>query len=214
MTDWIADLFRDPELLRMGHGQRAADLNLGLGWVYYGLVRALRPTTVVVIGSYRGFVPLVLGKALADNVEGGRVAFVDPSLVDDFWTDPARVRAHFARYGVTNVTHHLHTTQRFVETPAYRELSGIGLLFVDGYHTAEQAAFDHGAFRDKLSPDGVVLFHDSAAVRRTRIYGPDRAYEHRVTDYVAELRRDPAVQVFDLPLAAGVTLVRKVAGGS
>ncbi len=214
MTDWIAHLFRDPELLRMGHGQRAADLNLGLGWVYYGLARVLRPTTVVVIGSYRGFVPLVLGKALADNVEDGQVVFVDPSMVDDFWTDPARVRGHFARFGVTNVTHHLHTTQQFVETPAYRELSGIGLLFVDGYHTAEQAAFDYAAFRDKLSPDGVVLFHDSAAVRRTRIYGPERAYEHRVTDYLAELKRDPALQVFDLPFAAGVTLVRKVAGGS
>ena len=39
---WIADLFRHPELLRMGHDQRSEDLNLGLGWLYYGLARVQR----------------------------------------------------------------------------------------------------------------------------------------------------------------------------
>ena len=91
MNDWIATLFQQPDLLRMGHGQRSEDLNLGLGWLYYGLTRAIRPSTIVAIGSFRGFVPLVLGKASQDNVENGRVYFIDPSLVDDFWKDPARV---------------------------------------------------------------------------------------------------------------------------
>ena len=59
MHDWIAHLFRDKDMLRMGHGQRVEDRNLGLGWVYYALARLLRPEKVVVIGSYRGFAPLV-----------------------------------------------------------------------------------------------------------------------------------------------------------
>ena len=210
MTDWIEALFADPELTRMGHAQRAADANLGLGWVYYGLARTIRPSTAVVIGSYRGFVPLVLAKALADNAEGGRVVFIDPSLVDDFWTDPARVADHFARHGADNVRHYQMTTQEFADTAAYRNLTNVGLLFVDGMHTLEQARFDHAAFRDKLTSDAVVLFHDSARVLKTRIYGPERAYEHRVVDYINELKRDPGYQVFDLPFAAGVTLVRRV----
>ena len=53
----------------MGHNQRAEDLNLGLGWLYYGLARLIHPKSAVVIGSYRGFVPLLLGRALRDNVE-------------------------------------------------------------------------------------------------------------------------------------------------
>ena len=98
MKDWIAKLLDYRDLAGMGHLQRVEDANLGLGWIYYGLARVIRPKQVVVIGSYRGFVPLVLGKALADNLDGGRVIFIDPSFVDDFWKDPQSVRAHFAHF--------------------------------------------------------------------------------------------------------------------
>ena len=99
-TNWIERLFSEPDLQRMGHGQTAADLNLGLGWLYYAQARTLRPTRAVCIGSWRGFVPLLLAKALQDNGDGGRVTFIDPSLVDDFWTDPLRVRQWWARFGI------------------------------------------------------------------------------------------------------------------
>ena len=82
MNEWIAALFRDHELTRMGHAQSVEDLNLGLGWLYYGLARAMRPATVVVIGSYRGFAPMMFGRALADNGGGGQVHFIDPSHVE------------------------------------------------------------------------------------------------------------------------------------
>src|SRR5271166_6497324 len=47
----------DPEMIQqifdhakpLGHGEKLVDLNLGFGFVYYGLVRALRPEHVVVI---------------------------------------------------------------------------------------------------------------------------------------------------------------------
>ncbi len=210
MTDWIAALFQHRDLTRMGHGQRVEDLNLGLGWLYYALARVLRPARVVVIGSFRGFVPLVLGKALVDNTEGGSVDFIDPSLVDDFWKDPQRVRDHFASFGITNVRHFLMTTQQFVETDAYRDLADVGIVFVDGYHSEEQARFDYEAFRDRLAPDGIVLFHDSTRLRVSGIYGAGRAYEHRVKCFLDGLKRDPALQVLDLPFADGVTLVRKI----
>lgn len=53
LTAWIARLYRHPDLLRMGHNQSAEDLNLGLGWIYYGFARLLRPARAVVIGSRR-----------------------------------------------------------------------------------------------------------------------------------------------------------------
>lgn len=213
MTDWIAALFQHRDLTRMGHFQRAEDRNLGLGWLYYALARVLRPAHAVVIGSYRGFVPLVLGKALADNSEGGVVTFIDPSFIDEFWTDPQRVRTYFAGFGVTNVHHHRMTTQQFVESEPYRGLSCVGLVFVDGYHSEEQARFDYEAFRDLLAPDGIILFHDSVRFRVSRMYGPDREYTHRVKCFIEVLKHDPGLQVFDLPFGDGVTLVRKVAPG-
>jgi hypothetical protein len=212
---WIARLFQNQDLLKMGHGQRAEDQNLGLGWVYYAFARMVRPQTIVSIGSWRGFVPMVLGKALADNGEGGEVVFIDPSMVDDFWKDPSAVKAHFAAHGLTNIRHFMNTTQEFVETDAYRRLGPVGILFVDGYHSVEQARFDYEAFRDKLTDDGIVFFHDSILVRRAAMYGPDRVYEHRVVEYMDELKKDPALQVFDLAFAGGVTLVQRApaAGG-
>jgi predicted O-methyltransferase YrrM len=209
MQNWIERLFQDPELLRMGHAQRSADLNLGLGFVYYGLARALRPQRIVVIGSWRGFVPLIFGKALADNVEGGEVWFIDPSLADDFWTDPEAVRAHFASFGVQNVRHFRMTTQEFVACEAYAWLDDVGLVFVDGYHSVEQVRFDWEAFADRIAPGGLVLFHDSLRVVETRVYGDDRVYECRVKDFIDELRKDPRLELLELPWGDGVMLVRK-----
>ena len=76
----------DPELIQsilrhakpLGHNEVPANLNLGFGFVYYGLVRALRPKNVVVIGSGFGFSVTCLALGLKDN-GAGRLTFVDPS---------------------------------------------------------------------------------------------------------------------------------------
>lgn len=210
LTDWIGRLFERQDLRKMGHAQRVSDRNLGLGWLYYALARMIRPANAVVIGSYRGFVPLVLGRALADNAEGGQVIFIDPSLADDHWKDAAAVQRYFAELGVTNVTHHLQTTQQFVESFAYRELESVGLVFVDGFHSAEQARFDFEAFADRLIPGGMILLHDSVWRMSTGIYGPDQSYVHSVVDFIAELKQQPRWQVLDFPFGDGVTAVRRV----
>jgi len=67
----------------------------GLAGFIMRLGRISRPQRVVVIGSFRGFVPLVLARAMRDNLEPGEVIFIDPSLADDFWKDPETVRSYF-----------------------------------------------------------------------------------------------------------------------
>lgn len=212
LTAWIARLVSNPELCRMGHNQRPQDLNLGLGWLYYGFARLTRPTRAVIIGSWRGFVPLVIARACHDNVEKCDVNFIDPSLADDFWKDPSATTAHFRSFGLDNVRHHLHTTQEFVTTPEYQALTDIGLLFVDGYHTAEQARFDYEAFAGRLAPRAIVFFHDSMILKKSGIYGPDRRYDVDVKHYMDELRQDPGLQLLDLPFGTGLTVLRRVGG--
>lgn len=209
LTAWIARLYEDPELRRMGHNQRPEDLNLGLGWLYYGLARLVRPERAVVIGSWRGFVPMVIARACQDNVEDSTVHFIDPSLADDFWKNPAATQAYFRRYGLHNVRHHLHTTQQFVTTPEYENLGSLGLIFIDGYHTAEQARFDYQAFVGRLAPRGLVLFHDSMILKSSGIYGPEHRYEVDVKHYMDELRQDHSLQLLDLPFGTGLTVLRK-----
>ena len=208
LNEWIHQLFENPDLLRMGHSQSLPDDNLGLGWLYYAFGRILRPTTAVVIGSFRGFVPMVLARALCDNAEQGHVHFIDPSLVDDFWRDEIRVRDYFRTLGITNITHHLQTTQQFVESPAFRHLNEVGIVFIDGYHTAEQAGFDFDAFASRLAPQGIVLLHDSVW-SAPGIYGPDRAYTHSVKNFIDGLKDRAEWQVLDLPFGDAVTVVRR-----
>ena len=209
LDSWARTLLDDPDMALMGHAQSVRDANLGMGWIYYGLARALRPRLAVVIGSWRGFVPLVLARALADNQEPGKVLFIDPSRVDDFWKSPARVARHFAKHGAGNVRHECVTTQEFVASHAFREMGNeVGLLFIDGYHTREQAAFDYESFRPRLSPDALVLFHESRRDRLSRIYGEGREYEQRVHSYVETLRARPELEVLSLQLGDGLTLLR------
>ncbi|HEY2827309.1 MAG TPA: class I SAM-dependent methyltransferase [Pirellulales bacterium] len=208
---WIDQLFQQRGLHVMGHAQRRGDRNLGLGWLYYALGRVLRTPRAVVIGSFRGFVPLVMARALADNVEGGQVHFIDPSMVDDFWKEPSAVQNYFSRLGGDNITHHRMTTQQFVESETYRELDDIGMVFIDGFHSGEQARFDFEAFADKLAPQGMILLHDSIWHLPSRLYGPGREYVHSVADFIAEIKQLPEWQVFDLPFGDGLTLVSRAA---
>jgi predicted O-methyltransferase YrrM len=212
LTGWIAGLFSEPALTGMGHAQRKDNLDLGLGWIYYGLARLARPQRIVVIGSYRGFAPMVFARALADNAEGGRVAFIDPSMVDDFWKDADRVKAHFSAHGLDNVDHHCATTQEFIDSPAWRELREVGIVLVDGYHSEEHARFDHNAFLPLLAAGGYVLFHDSVRERVSRIYGEDQPYLHTVKRYIDSLRADPAWEVLELPFGDGLCIVRRAPG--
>lgn len=209
LTTWLTAILDEPTLSGMGHAQRRDDLNLGLGWIYYGLARLLRPRRVVVIGSWRGFAPLVFGRALADNLEGGRVTFIDPSLVDDFWRDPRRVIAHFAAHGLDNVDHYCLTTQEFVASSHWAGLGEVGIVLVDGYHSEAQARFDHTVFLPLLATDGYVLFHDSVRERPSCIYGPEQTYRHTVKRYMDSLRREGGWEVLELPFGDGLCIVRR-----
>ena len=208
MDEFVTRLLADPAMLRMGHAQRADDRNLGLGWLYYGFARLVRHPRAVVIGSWRGFVPAIIGRALADNVEQGEVLFIDPALVDDFWHEPARVAAYFAGLGAPNVRHVRQTTQEFAASPEHAALGEVGLLVVDGFHSAEQARFDYLSFLPKLSADAIVLFHDSVRRMDSPIYGKDRVYEHTVCLFMDRLRETPGLEVLSLPFAGGLSIVR------
>jgi predicted O-methyltransferase YrrM len=194
----------------MGHSQSKEDNNLGSGWLYYAFGRILRPRRAVVIGSLRGFAPIVIAKALADNSEPGEVTFIDPSLVDDFWKDPERVDAYFRGFGLTNIRHHCMTTQEFVTSDAYREIDEVGFLFIDGRHTEEQASFDYNAFSHLLEPRGLVILHDSMNTRFDKVYGSENAYRMSVKNYVDRLKTDPGLELIDLPFGhTGLTVMRK-----
>jgi len=62
----------------LGHNQKRRNRNLGFGFIYYGVVRSLRPKHTFVIGSGYGFSVVCLALGIKDN-GAGRLSFLDPS---------------------------------------------------------------------------------------------------------------------------------------
>ena len=196
-----------PDLWQMGHGQNLANADIGLGWFYYGLARSLQLSRAVVIGSWRGFVPMLIGQAMQDTGNHGDLIFIDPSFVDSQWEGD--VKAYFKEFGINCISHYRMTSQDFLASNILEENS-VDLLFIDGYHTDEQCRLEHEGFAPFLSAKAITLFHDSSSRIISNIYGEDRGYEHTVWKYIDELRGDPDFEVVNLEIAQGVAMVRRL----
>ena len=162
--------------------------NLGFGYLFYGLVRSLRPRKVVVVGSKAGFAPVCFGRGLLDNdgyhitdiqcedvslrIDGvpGTLDFIDPSCSkqrDDFhhshgigfWDDAERTGRLWSDFGLQDViTHHRVTSAEYLRQ-CPDDLE-IDLLYIDGDHSFEGVTFDFLSFLPHLSANSVVLAHD------------------------------------------------------
>ncbi len=202
----------------MGHREEAATLNLGFGFLYYGLVRAIRPRHVVVIGSGYGFSVVCLALGLKDNGDGA-LSFVDPSyslLRDgpaktvggkDFWRDAAAVRAHFARFGVDGlVTHHKLTSEEFFARYGELALPEIDLAFIDGNHSYAHVRHDVLGTLRNSHRGTYFLLHD------TNIYVREFLRHAGVKRWLKQSasRHKAAFEYVNFPFASGVAVVRVV----
>ena len=214
----------DPGMIRqildharpLGHGEVPADLNLGFGFVYYGLVRALRPQHVVVSGSGYGFSVICLALGLKDN-RAGRLSFVDPSYSlfangptqtiggVNFWRDPEHVRNHFARFGVENiVTHYKETSEGFFRQYEELHLPTIDMSFIDGNHSYSHVQRDVAATLKRSRTNSYLLLHD------TNIYVREFLRHAGVKRWLRSKanRLKAAFEYVDFPFASGVAVLR------
>jgi predicted O-methyltransferase YrrM len=204
----------------LGHHEQRDTLNLGFGFVYYGLVRALRPRHVLVIGSGFGFSVVCLALGLRDNGRGV-VTFVDPSFSmlrhgpfqtvggTGRWNRPDEVTAHFARFGVAHlVTHHKRTSAELFADYERLALPPIDLAFIDGNHSYAAVAHDFEHVLLHARRNTYVLLHD------TNIYVRELVRHAGVKRWLRRLaRRTAEFEVIDFPFASGVGLVRVLRGG-
>jgi len=198
-----------------GHHERPASLNLGFGFIYYGIVRALVPRHTVVIGSGYGFSVVCLALGMRDNAVG-RLSFVDPSysLVKDgpfktlggrgTWEDAEKVRSHFERFGVHEiVTHYKMRNDEFF--PSYDEsgLPQIDLAFVDGSHAYKDVKYDFTEIVARSRRNTYVFLHD------TNSYIRELLHHAGVKRWVNVLKREEkAFEFVNFPYSSGVALVR------
>lgn len=199
----------------LGHNEDPGGLNLGFGFLYYGLVRSLRPSHVLVIGSGFGFSVVCLALGLKDNARG-HLTFVDPSydvLKDGpfktiggrgMWSDPNAVAGHFERFGVGEiVTHYKSTSESFFTRYEEAGLAGVDLGFVDGNHSFKHVKHDFLQILKRMRKNGYVLLHD------TNIYVREILHHSGVKRWLSLLKEVPGnFEVIDFPYSSGVALVR------
>ncbi|MGO9956468.1 MAG: class I SAM-dependent methyltransferase [Solirubrobacteraceae bacterium] len=163
-------------------------LNLGFGFIYYGLTRAVRPRHIAVIGSKAGFAPVCFALGLKDNAgygvakvtcdatilshpnEFGHLSFIDPSYSVDrgdvghsfgigTWDDADATRHIFEAHRVGEfVTHYKMTSAEYLRE--HGSATAIDLLYVDGDHSLAGVTHDLVEFRPLLSDSALVLAHD------------------------------------------------------
>lgn len=199
----------------LGHYSKPKNANLGFGFLYYGLVRTLRPRHILVIGSGHGFSVVCLALGLRDNGKG-RLSFIDPSysLMKNGpfhtvgglskWDDPQKVRDHFARFGVDGrVTHYKRRSDQFFPDYARLALPPIDLAFIDGNHAYKEVRYDFLAVCARASRNGYIFLHD------TNIYVREALGHAGVGRFLKELKGAPHLfEVIDFPFSSGVALVR------
>jgi hypothetical protein len=198
-----------------GHNEKPRNLNLGFGFIYYGLVRAIQPHHTIVIGSGYGFSVVCLGLGLRDNGTG-RLTFVDPSysLLKDGplktiggrsqWDDPAKVGEHFASFGVSHIVSHFRLrSEEFFSSYDQLQLPDIDLAFIDGSHAYEDVRHDFLEVLGRSRRNTYIFLHD------TNIYIRELVRHAGVKRWLRLIRREEkAFEVIDFPFSSGVALVR------
>lgn len=199
----------------LGHHQQAEKLNLGFGFIYYGVIRALRPKHTLVIGSGYGFSVVCLALGIRDNGFGA-LTFVDPSysLLKDGpfktlggrgnWDDSETVQSHFQRFNVDQiVTHYRMRSDEFFQSYENLRLPEINVAFIDGAHDYKHVKDDFVEVLKKSRSNTYVFLHDS------NIYIREMIRHAGVKRWLKLLQRhEKAFQVIDFPFSSGVALVR------
>ena len=199
----------------LGHHEVPDELNLGFGFLYYALVRALRPKHIVVIGSGFGFSVVCLALGLKDNARG-RLSFVDPSysvLTDgplktvggtSQWHDPQKVERHFARFGVEHLlTHYRMRSEEFFVRYAELRIPRIDLAFIDGSHAYGDVKQDFLSTLRQSGRNAYLLLHD------TNIYVREMVRHAGVKRWLKTVKHNKdAFEVVDFPFSSGVAVVR------
>ncbi|MBF0529326.1 MAG: class I SAM-dependent methyltransferase, partial [Deltaproteobacteria bacterium] len=177
----VGELYLNNEILKdildyakpLGHNENPANLNLGFGFLYYGLARSLRPKHTLVIGSGYGFSVVCLALGIKHN-GAGSLTFVDPSYSllkngpfktvggSGKWDDPQEAYELFRMFGVEDiVTHYKLRNDEFFPSYESFQLPKIDLGFIDGNHAFKDVKYDFLSTLKYSHKNTYIFLHDS-----------------------------------------------------
>jgi GT2 family glycosyltransferase len=149
----------------------------------FWLIKALRPATLVELGTHSGNSYFAFCQAMAAFTPAGRAYAVDTWAGDEhaghydesvFAGVSGFNGEHFRQFSTL-----LRTT--FDEARAYFPPASVDLLHIDGMHTYDAVRQDFETWRDALSSRAVVVFHDTNV--RERDFGVWRFWQELSAEY-------------------------------
>lgn len=124
------------------------------GQFLYALVRALKPATVLELGTWHGASATHLLQAITDNKQGG-LSCVDSRAYGDIEIG-GMIPTDLKRLAFINMTR----IETFIPH-AVKEGWKYDFIFEDGMHDAEQVAFIWRHADALLNPGGMIVSHDA-----------------------------------------------------
>jgi caffeoyl-CoA O-methyltransferase len=160
------------------------------------LTRALGARRAIEIGTFTGYSALCLARGLPDD---GSLLCLDRNAE---WT--AVARRYWERAGLGSrielrLGDALPTLRSLPEEPTF------DLAFVDADKTGYPAYVEE--LHPRMNPNGVVLLDNT--LRDGRVLAPESDDDHAVVALNADLAADPRWETVLLPLADGLTMLRK-----
>lgn len=205
--------------------------NLGFGFIFYSMARAIRPRKTIVIGSKAGFSVVCFALGLKDN-EGHTIKsvncydteiqsnnqkpilhFIDPSYSKDkgdkshwygigFWDEADKVQKHWEKFKVEEfVEHYKLPSREYLKDKNC--LSQVDLLYIDGDHSYEGILHDFNEYHRILRKDAIIIAHDVDPALQD--------FDSETGGYQALCDLDRSkFEIFRLPIYPGLAIAKKL----
>jgi caffeoyl-CoA O-methyltransferase len=160
------------------------------------LTRALGARRAIEIGTFTGFSALCIARGLPDD---GRLLCLDRS---EEWT--AVARRYWERAGLADRIE-LQVGDALPSLRALPAVATFDLAFVDADKTGYPAYVEE--LYDRMTPNGMVLLDNT--LRSGRVLAPETDDDRAVVALNAALATDPRWETVLLPVADGLTVLRK-----
>jgi predicted O-methyltransferase YrrM len=131
------------------------------GHAIYAVLRLLLPKNVIEIGSYNGASSICIAQALHDNANGGHLHCVE---LDDY--NIALTEQHLKEAGLNHLVSLHHGSSH--DAALANSLPQSEFVFIDGDHTYDGARRDFELYTGRLSPRGMLLYHDTTKIMALR----------------------------------------------
>lgn len=168
-----------------------------------GLLKCIKPKTVVETGVYFGLSTCFIAAALRDNkIPGAKVHSIDPWDLDHYWRgSDLEPFIEFYQMGTQEAVQHL----------AHLE---IDVLVIDSIHTYDQSSWELQTLEPQVREGGYIIMHDSLwfdGVGRTAKHLYDNPRFEVMTFETPRTGESPSIAK---PVSMGCTIARKIRHGA